>query len=106
SNDPNDIVYRTGDLGRLLEDGNLELLGRKDQQVKIRGVRIELEEINSFVRGFAGVKDVAIIERKDTSGGNFLCAYIVGNEDLKLDSLREYLHERLPNSMVPSAFVI
>ena len=106
STDPNDIVYKTGDLGRMLEDGNIELLGRKDQQVKIRGVRVELEEINSLVRGFSGVKDVAVIDRKDTSGGNFLCAYLVGNGDLKLDALREYLNERLPGSMVPSAFVL
>jgi amino acid adenylation domain-containing protein len=106
SNDPNDIVYRTGDLGRLLDDGNLELLGRRDQQVKIRGVRVELEEINSLVRGFDGVQDVAVIDRKDASGGNFLCAYVVGNGDLQLDALRAYLHERLPSAMAPSAFVI
>lgn len=106
SNDPNDIVYKSGDLGRMSEDGNIELLGRRDQQVKIRGVRVELEEINSMVRGFAGVKDVVVIDRKDTSGGNFLCAYIVAGSELKLPALREYLHERLPGSMVPSAFVI
>lgn len=106
SNDPNDIVYKTGDLGRLLDDGNVELLGRKDQQVKIRGVRVELDELNSAVRGFADVKEVAVIDRKDASGANFLCAYVVGNEDLKLDALRAYLQERLPGAMVPSAFVV
>ena len=106
SNDPNDIVYRTGDLGRLLDDGNLELLGRKDQQVKIRGVRVELEELNSLVRGFAGVQDVAVIDRKDTSGGNFLCAYVVGDGEFQLDALRAYLQEHLPSSMVPSAYVL
>jgi amino acid adenylation domain-containing protein len=106
SDDPNDIVYKTGDVGRLLDDGNLELLGRKDQQVKIRGVRVELDEINNLVRDFAGVKDVAVIDRKDTTGGNFLCAYIVGDDELNLDSLRAYLHERLPGSMVPSAYVL
>ena len=106
NSDPNDIVYKTGDLGRQLEDGNIEVLGRRDQQVKIRGVRVELEEINNLVRGFAGVKDVAVIDRKDTSGGNFLCAYVVGNGEFILDLLREYLNERLPSSLVPSAFVI
>ncbi|HEU4509188.1 MAG TPA: amino acid adenylation domain-containing protein [Pyrinomonadaceae bacterium] len=106
SKDPNDIVYKTGDLGRLLDDGNIELLGRKDQQVKIRGVRIELDELNSVIRSFAGVKEVAVIDRKDTIGGNFLCAYVVGNGDLKLDDLRTYLQERLPSAMVPSAFVV
>ena len=106
SNDPKDIVYKTGDLGRLLDDGNVELLGRKDQQVKIRGVRVELEELNSVMRSFPGVKEVAVIDRKDTTGGNFLCAYVVGDGELKLDELRAYLQERLPNAMVPSAFVV
>lgn len=106
SKDPNDIVYKTGDLGRLLDDGNVELLGRKDQQVKIRGVRIELDELNNVVRSFDGVKEVAVIDRKDTIGGNFLCAYVVGDGDLKLDALRAYLQERLPSAMVPSAFVV
>jgi amino acid adenylation domain-containing protein len=106
SDDPNDIIYKTGDVGRLLDDGNLELLGRKDQQVKIRGVRVELEEINNLVRGFAGVQDVAVIDRKDTNGGNFLCAYLVADGEFKLDALRAYLQERLPGAMVPSAFVL
>jgi hypothetical protein len=105
NNDPADIVYKTGDLGRMLEDGNIELLGRRDQQVKIRGVRVELEEINNLVRGVAGVNDVAVVDQKDASGGNYLCAYVVGNGELKLNALREHLQERLPNSMVPSAFV-
>jgi amino acid adenylation domain-containing protein len=106
SKDPKDIVYKTGDLGRLLDDGNVELLGRKDQQVKIRGVRVELEELNNVIRGFEGVKEVAVIDRKDTIGGNFLCAYVVGNGELKVDELRAYLQERLPSAMVPSAFVV
>jgi amino acid adenylation domain-containing protein len=106
SDDPDDIVYKTGDLGRMLDDGNFELLGRKDQQVKIRGVRVELEELNNLVCGFAGVKDGAVIDRKDTDGGNFLCAYIVSDGQLDLDALRAYLNECLPSSMVPSAFVM
>jgi amino acid adenylation domain-containing protein len=106
NNDPNDIIYKTGDLGRILDDGNFELLGRKDQQVKIRGVRVELEELNSLVCGFPGVQDGAVIDRKDTDGGNFLCAYVVSDGQLDLDSLRAYLNECLPSSMVPSAFVM
>src|SRR5215213_8058625 len=106
NNDPADIVYKTGDLGRMLEDGNIELLGRLDQQVKVRGVRVELEEINNLLRSVAGVKDVAVVDQKDAGGGNYLCAYVVGNGELELNVLREHLQERLPNSMVPSAFVI
>ena len=106
NSDPNDIVYKTGDLGRMLEDGNIELLGRRDQQVKIRGVRVELEEINNLLRSLAGVRDVAVVDRKDANGGNYLCAYLVGDGELKVNELREHLQERLPNYMVPSAFVM
>src|SRR6185295_9534143 len=71
NNDPADIVYKTGDLGRMLEDGNIELLGRRDQQVKIRGVRVELEEINNLLRGVAGVNDVRSEEHtSDSSHAN------------------------------------
>src|SRR5207248_8575710 len=79
SDDPADIVYRTGDLARVLEDGNFEYLGRKDQQVKIRGVRVELEEIENLLRGHREIDDVAVIDREDVGGGNYLCAYVVLN---------------------------
>jgi amino acid adenylation domain-containing protein len=106
SDDPDDIVYKTGDLGRMLEDGNVELLGRKDQQVKIRGVRVELEEIEGLLRGYPGVADVAVVDRDDASGNKYLCAYVVADAEPGLNALREHLQERLPNSMVPSAFVL
>jgi hypothetical protein len=67
---------------------------------------VELEEINNLLRSVAGVKDVAVVDQKDAGGGNYLCAYVVGNGELELNVLREHLQERLPNSMVPSAFVI
>ncbi len=103
--DPQDIVYRTGDYGRLLKDGNLEFLGRKDDQVKIRGVRVELGEIENVLRGHGGVRDVAVVDREDGGGNKFLCAYVVLSGEVQGGELREYSAERLPEAMVPSAFV-
>jgi thioester reductase-like protein len=94
-------MYRTGDLGRWLEDGNLEFLGRIDSQVKIRGFRIELGEIEQAMLEVPGITAAVVIDREDAAGDKFLCAYHVGDAD----ELREQLARRLPDYMVPSAFV-
>ncbi len=105
SEDPTDILYKTGDYGRLLEDGNLEFLGRRDQQVQVRGVRVELGEIENLLRGHAAVADVAVVDREDVDGNKFLVAYVTLNEGTSSTPLRQFLSERLPESMLPSAFV-
>lgn len=105
-NNPDDIVYKTGDLGRILSDGNFEYLGRQDQQVKIRGVRIELGEIENYLRLYPLVKDSAVIDLNDTNGNKYLCAYLVLQEDIEVSSIREYLRKSLPETMIPSSFVI
>jgi amino acid adenylation domain-containing protein len=105
STDSNDLVYRTGDYGRLLEDGNLEFLGRRDQQVKVRGVRVELGEIENLLRHHPDVKDVAVIDREDASGNKYLCAYLVLGNGTETGTLRQYLAAQLPDFMVPSGFV-
>lgn len=105
SDDPIDILYKTGDYGRLLEDGNLEFLGRRDQQVQVRGVRVELGEIENLLRGHAVVADVAVVDRDDAEGNKFLVAYVSLNEGTDTSPLRQYLMERLPEAMVPSAIV-
>jgi amino acid adenylation domain-containing protein len=105
SQDPGDIIYKTGDLGRLLEDGNFEFLGRKDQQVKIRGVRIELGEIEGLLREHTSVKDTAVVDREDTSGHKYLCAYVVFSKEDQTDALRDFLSASLPEYMLPAAFV-
>jgi amino acid adenylation domain-containing protein/FkbM family methyltransferase len=104
---PDDLIYKTGDLGRVLEDGNFEFLGRRDQQVKIRGVRVELREIEELLLEHEMVKDVAVIDRDDESGNSYLCAYVVfaGEGEAEAPALRDYLAARLPESLVPSAFV-
>ena len=101
-------LYKTGDLVRYLPDGNLKFLGRLDHQVKIRGFRIELGEIESVLRGHESIRDVVVLAREDDPGDKRLAAYIVPEEGqtLSVSMLREYLKEKLPEYMVPSAFVM
>jgi amino acid adenylation domain-containing protein len=106
SNNPNDIVYKTGDLGRILEDGNFECLGRIDRQVKIRGIRIELGEIENCLRLHQSVRDVAVTDRENADGDRYLCAYVVLNEELELSTLEDFLSQDLPQSKIPSVFVV
>src|SRR5262249_507324 len=106
SRDPADIICRTGDLGRMLEDGSYEYLGRRDQQVKIRGVRVELGEVESALREHEAVEDVAVVEREDGSGYNYLSAYLVLGKEVEVGQLREHAAERLPDYMVPSAYMV
>ncbi len=96
--------YRSGDLGRRLPDGSLEYLGRADLQVKLRGFRIELGEIEAALREAAGVRDVVVALREVPAVGSQLVAYVVGAA-LDRTALREQLAGRLPDYMVPAAFV-
>jgi amino acid adenylation domain-containing protein len=104
--DEADIVYKTGDLGRVMPDGNFEFLGRRDMQVKIRGTRIELGEIDRLLRAHEAVKDLVVIDREDANGNKYLCAYVVLAQPVETGELRDYLSGRLPAEMVPSAFVL
>jgi acyl-CoA synthetase (AMP-forming)/AMP-acid ligase II/acyl carrier protein len=108
SDDPADRLYRTGDLGRLLESGALEILGRADDQVKIRGFRIELTEIENVLSQQPGFKDVCVVAREDEPGaGKILVAYMVLKPGFVpvLPELRARLRSRMPDFMVPRAFV-
>jgi amino acid adenylation domain-containing protein len=108
SDRPDDLIYLTGDLGRLREDGLLEVLGRRDRQVKVRGVRVEIEPIEEALRSHPAVLDAAVVDHPDAQGDKFLCAYLVlGGVPEAPDAgiLREYLAERLPEAMIPSAFL-
>jgi hypothetical protein len=104
---PGARLYKTRDLGRYLPDGNVEFLGRSDEQVKVRGFRIELGEIEAVLGQQPDVKDSVVIVREDTPGEKRLVAYVVAEPNyISLKSrLRDFLKSRLPGHMVPSVFV-
>ncbi|NNC02416.1 amino acid adenylation domain-containing protein [Corallococcus exiguus] len=105
---PGARMYRAGDFARYLPDGTLEFLGRRDAQVKIRGYRIELPEVEAAVAKLPGVKDVAVIAREDAARGKHLVAYVVTQPGADVDAsgLKAVLRDRLPEYMVPAAFVL
>ncbi|GAB3992308.1 hypothetical protein GCM10028807_25110 [Spirosoma daeguense] len=99
-------VYRTGDVGRLLPDGNIEYLGRRDDQVKIRGHRVELGEVEVVINHTAGIKQAVVVAREGVGGQKQLVAYLVSATDqTDTSALRKALDQRLPEYMMPSAFV-
>ncbi len=104
--DPRERLYKTGDLARYLPDGNIEYLGRLDHQVKLRGFRVELGEIEEVLNQHPGVEASVVVAREDTPGNKRLAAYLVNrNGAIGASELREYLRIKLPDYMVPAAFV-
>jgi amino acid adenylation domain-containing protein/non-ribosomal peptide synthase protein (TIGR01720 family) len=103
----NKRFYRSGDIGRLLPDGTIEFVGRKDFQVKIRGQRVEVGEIETILLQNSAVKEAVVIARADYLEQQRLIAYVVLTSPNALTNkeLRNYLKERLPDYMVPAAFV-
>jgi amino acid adenylation domain-containing protein len=110
SPEPGGRLYRTGDLSRWMVsggDGNLEFMGRIDHQVKIRGFRVELEEVETALAGLPGVREAVVTMREDRPGDRRLIAYVVSEPGSTPPPavLRAALQEKLPEFMVPSAFV-
>ncbi len=114
---PGAVFYRTGDLGRYLPDGTIEYAGRMDHQVKIRGLRIELGDIETAIRQHPNVKEAVVVEKNTNNGAQRLVAYIVPNEyrnnqhgqksfDELTADVRRFAHEKLPTYMLPNALVI
>ncbi len=103
---PGERLYRSGDLARRLPGGELAYLGRIDQQVKIRGFRIELGEIEAALAAHPAVGAAAVLVLPDAAGGSRLVACLAGAAVPGVPELRAFLRERLPEPMVPSAFVI
>jgi len=107
SNEEQDLLYYTGDRGRYRPDGVLEILGRLDHQVKIRGIRIELEEIETVLNQHPNIEKTIVTVREDIPDEKRLVAYIIPNQNqtLSFPELRGFLDQKLPGYMVPSAFV-
>ncbi|HEX2093064.1 MAG TPA: amino acid adenylation domain-containing protein, partial [Longimicrobiaceae bacterium] len=105
SGDPGARLYRTGDGARWRCDGNVEFLGRIDTQVKVRGFRVELGEIEARLAEHPAVHDAVVVAREDTPGDRRLVAYYLCGEGVEAEALRVHLSERLPEYMVPAAYV-
>ncbi len=99
-------LFRTGDLGRYLADGNIEYRGRRDHQVKIRGFRIELAEIETALTAHSQVRETVVIARTDVHGEKQLVAYVVANDQTGVEELRRHLRAKLPEYMMPALFVM
>jgi amino acid adenylation domain-containing protein len=100
------FLYKTGDLVRYLPDGNIEFLGRIDNQVKLRGFRIELGEIEAALMQYPAIRETVVLLREDNPGDKRLVAYIVPEEQApSIHDLRDFLKQKLPSYMVPSAFM-
>jgi amino acid adenylation domain-containing protein len=100
-----DLLYKTGDLGRWLSDGSIEYLGRIDNQVKIRGFRLELGEIETVIARHPHIKDCVVISGEDSLGNTRLVAYYIAKEELDSRQIREFLKSKLPDYMIPAAWV-
>lgn len=99
-------LYRTGDRVRWLPDGNLEFLGRIDRQVKLRGYRIELEEIEHRLLQHPQIHEAALVVRQNPNGADYLCAYLAASHPLTSMELRAHLAQQLPDYMVPAQFIL
>jgi acyl carrier protein len=99
-------LYRTGDLARYLPDGKIEYLGRLDQQVKIRGYRIEPGEIEAMLALHPSVQEAVLVAREDVPGEVRLVAYVMARDGANSNDLRGFLRQRLPEYMMPAAFVM
>jgi amino acid adenylation domain-containing protein len=100
------VVYRTGDLGRELPDGSFELVGRRDNQVKIRGVRVEPSEIEDRLRSMPGVVDVAVVVQASKDDAPCLHAYVVTRDEPRIAEWRNGLAQTLPEVMIPTGFTL
>ncbi|HEV7472548.1 MAG TPA: amino acid adenylation domain-containing protein, partial [Pyrinomonadaceae bacterium] len=98
-------LYRTGDIGRWLPDGQLECFGRNDGQIKIRGYRVELGEIESVLAGHPAINEAIVLFREDKRGHQKLVAYLIANPQTTTETIREHAAGKLPEYMVPSDFV-
>ncbi|MGW0708417.1 amino acid adenylation domain-containing protein [Streptomyces sp. NPDC002643] len=102
-------LYRTGDLARFAPDGSLDFLGRADNQIKIRGMRLEIEDVEVGLAEHPGVRHTCVVARKNTAGGTYLVGYVIpatGSEDLRADDVKAWATEHMVEYMVPAHIVV
>ncbi len=97
-----DRVYHTGDVVRHMADGSIQFIGRRDAQVKVRGFRIELTEVEEIIRKFDGIRDATVAAFDDPAGGKYIAAYIVADEKISIEALNQFIMEEKPPYMVPA----
>ncbi|QHI35402.1 Tyrocidine synthase 3 [Kordia antarctica] len=98
-------LYKTGDMGRMLQDGAIEFVGRVDDQVKIRGHRIELGEVAYQLESKEDIEEVALLVKDNETGDKELVAYIVSEKEQNASEIRQFLSDRLPDYMLPNAYI-
>lgn len=101
----NSYMYRTGDYGRWNKDGNVEYLGRKDRQIKIRGIRLEPEEIEHCIEKFPGIERAVVVEKREDDNRVFLCAYVLSKNAFSETKLLDSLRDQLPEYMIPHRII-
>ncbi len=102
-------LYRTGDLARFAPDGSLDFLGRADNQIKIRGMRLEIEDVEVGLAEHPGVRHTCVVAKKNTAGGTYLVGYVIpaaGSEDLRADEVKAWAAEHMVEYMVPAHIVV
>ncbi|EGW36000.1 non-ribosomal peptide synthetase [Desulfosporosinus sp. OT] len=102
---PGTKMYKTGDIGKWLRNGEIEHIGRNDNQVKIRGFRVELGEIEKCLLKNESIKQAIVTSNLGNLDRAYLCAFLVGNEELSLSKLRQHLSDYLPDYMIPNRFI-
>ena len=100
-----ETLYRTGDIGRWLPDGQLQYFGRNDRQVKVRGYRVELGEIEAALATHPHIRESVVVLRQDQAGNKRLAAYLVASPQLTVEAARQYVAGKLPDYMTPTDFV-
>lgn len=103
---PNFIMYKTGDLVRFLPNGELDYISRIDNQVKIRGLRIELDEIEKWIMKYDYINKVVLSSSTDKNGRQYLIAYITVNNRISINELKIYLSKHIPKYMIPTHFIV
>ncbi len=102
---PNSLMYKTGDLGICTEDGEIICLGRSDNQVKIRGLRIELEEIEDKIKELSFINTCAVAKKSDENEHEHICAYFTASSKINTKEIYDYLVKYLPKYMIPQYFI-